>query len=232
MFSGRFRFQALAAVLLGAPGLAAAESSVNVGAGGVDAPVGYRHDSHAAEVELFLDRSEIESLPDLVNSLLNAIAKLSDYQRPSAAPRVSKVSRAQIESTICSGPCAVKAWYLPEDGIFLDDSLMPETNLVHRSILLHELVHYVQEVSADAGSMNACERWLHRERRAYQVQNEYLVRLGNSSGYPLMVGNQMWLATHRNACAGWKEAADARAVGGSAQAFGEDGQDRLRSPSP
>jgi hypothetical protein len=228
MFSSRFRFQALV-VLLGASGLAAAASPLDLGAGNVDASVGYRHDSRAADIELFLDRSEIESLPDLVDSLLNAIAKLSDYRRPSVAPRVSKVSRAQIESTICSGPCAVKAWYLPEDGIFLDDSLKPETNLLHRSILLHELVHYVQEAAAEAASLNACERWLHRERRAYQVQNAYLVRIGNSSGYPLMVGNQIWLTTHRNACAGWKEAGDAAAAG-SAQVFREGGQDAGDSP--
>ena len=156
-----------------------------------------------------IDSSQIDSMPDLVDSLLDTIAKLSNYTKPNVAPRISKVARAEIERTICSGPCWVKAWHVPGRGIFLDDSLKPESDLVHRSILLHELVHYLQEVNAEGASMDECDRWLHREREAYGVQNQYLALVGNGSSYSMMVANQSWIAFNRNTCMAWRRGVNA-----------------------
>jgi hypothetical protein len=165
--------------------------------------------SDASRIERLINRSEIDSMPELVDSLLDTIVKLSDYKKPSATPRVSKVSRAEIERTVCNGPCPVKAWHVPGEGIFLDDSLMPETNLVHRSILFHELVHYLQEANGADASMDECERWLHREREAYGLQNQYLGLIGNGSSYLMMVANQSWIASNRTTCDAWRRGVNA-----------------------
>jgi hypothetical protein len=162
--------------------------------------------SDSSRLYRLMDRNQIDSMPEMVSSLLDTITRMSDYQKPNVAPRVSKVSRAEIERTICSGPCPVKAWHLPETGIFIDDSLTPETNLVHRSILLHELVHFLQELNGEGAGMDECSRWLHREREAYWLQNQYLSLIGNGSSYHMMVANQSWIASNRTTCEGWRRA--------------------------
>ena len=144
----------------------------------------------------------------LMDSLLDAIARLSTYEKPATMPPVSRVRRAEIERTICRGPCSVKAWYLPAEGIFLDAELAPETSAIDRSILLHELVHFVQDLNGEGADLDACERWLHREREAYALQNRYLMLLNDRDSYRLMIGNQTWVATHRNRCRSWRKAAE------------------------
>jgi hypothetical protein len=68
---------------------------------------------------------------------------------------------------------------MPEEGIFLDETLRPETNLYHRSILLHELVHYFQDRAGEYAQMSDCQRWFRREVDAYAVQNRYLGAIGH-----------------------------------------------------
>jgi len=206
MFSHGLLLVGLALGLLGAAGPARAQSvSPDDGAHDPGATVGY---GHAATNDL-IDRGDIQSIPQLVDSLLQTIIGLTNYRKPATAPHVTKISQAEIERTICSGPCAVKAWYLPEEGIFLDENLTPETNLIHRSILFHELVHFVQDVNGEAASLDACHRWLQREQQAYELQYHYLALLGDNSNFMHMVGNQSSLITSRTVCRGWDHPADA-----------------------
>ena len=177
---------------LGAPKSGAYATSVN--------------SSDSARTYRLIDRRDIESMPELVDSLLDTIARMSNYRKPDITPRVSKVSRAEIERTICGGPCPVKAYHLPQAGIFLDDSLTPETNLVHRSILFHELVHFLQDVNGEYASLDECGRWLEREREAYWLQNQYLALIGDGNSYHMMVANQSWIASNRTTCEVWRRA--------------------------
>ena len=162
--------------------------------------------SDSSRMDRLIDRHAIDSMPELVDSLLDTIGRMSNYRKPDITPRVTKVSRAEIEHTICNGPCPVKAYHLPQAGIFMDDNLTPETNLVHRSILLHELVHFLQDVNGEYASMDECGRWLEREREAYWLQNQYLALIGNSSSYHMMVANQSWIASNRTTCDVWRRA--------------------------
>ena len=100
---------------------------------------------------------------------------------PKDPPSIYRIPHAELENYVCGTHCAIRAWYKPGDGIFLDESLKPETNLFHRSILLHEMVHYFQDSSGEYGNMSACDRWFHRELDAYAVQNRYLGVIGHPS---------------------------------------------------
>jgi predicted HD phosphohydrolase len=84
----------------------------------------------------------------------------------------------------CTSKCGVLATYQPGEGIFLDERLKPETNLFDRSVLLHELVHYVQELNHERGDAKPCERWYHREVEAYAIQKTFLMLVGS----PVRVG--------------------------------------------
>ncbi len=210
MFSKGLRVFAAAVGLIGVCALVNADPGA-LGSGAAEAPKGGMYStsvesSGSSRLSRMIERSQIDSMSELVDSLLGTIARLSSYKKPDTMPRISKVSRAEIERTICSGPCAVKAWHLAEAGIFLDNSLTPETDLVHRSILLHELVHYLQEINGEGASMDECNRWLHREREAYRLQNQYLALVGNGSSYHQMVANESWITSNRNTCVAWRRA--------------------------
>ena len=127
------------------------------------------------------DTSPAASIEQVVKQLELAIDRLSNHKIPKGLPLVSRVSHAEMEQHVCGANCAIKAWYKPGEGIILDESLHPETNMFDRSILLHELVHYVQDMSGYYGNADPCNRWFHRELNAYEIQNRYLGAIGHPS---------------------------------------------------
>ena len=125
------------------------------------------------------DTSPASSLDQVVRQLSVAIDRLSGHRPPKTLPVIHRVSHAELETYVCETNCAIKAWYKPGEGIFLDNSLMPESNAFDRSILLHEMVHYFQDMSGYYRDASPCDRWLQRELDAYAVQNRYLGATGN-----------------------------------------------------
>jgi hypothetical protein len=45
--------------------------------------------------------------------------------------------------------------------------------------LLHELVHYLQDVSNELASAEPCDRWYRREQEAYAIQKQFLIIVGS-----------------------------------------------------
>lgn len=124
--------------------------------------------------------SEAQLLP----ALLSAVKQLSKYRVPADPPEIYRVSQERLQELACTGKCAVLGTYRPGEGIYLDERLKPETSLFDRSVLLHELVHYVQEVNGELADMRPCERWYHREQEAYAIQKNFLILVGS----PVRVG--------------------------------------------
>ena len=132
--------------------------------------------------------SEAELMPALVA----ALDQISKYHRLVALPEIIRVPHERIEEIVCRKKCAALAVYRPGEGIYLDDSLKPETSLFDRSILLHELVHYVQDMSGAHGDMKPCMRWYQREQEAYAIQKVFL----GMTGSPTRVG----YSAHKSTC--------------------------------
>jgi len=118
-------------------------------------------------------------MENLVPALLHAIDHLSKYPMPNELPRVQRAPHEKIEQLACGKPCAALAAYRAGDGIYIDEALKPETDIFARSVLLHELVHYVQDVSNELASLRLCERWYRREQEAYAIQKRFLVLVGS-----------------------------------------------------
>ena len=110
----------------------------------------------------------------LVPELINAIGRLSAYEVPDTLPNVYRVPHERIEELACGRPCPALGAYRSDEGIYLDESLTPETNVFARSVLLHELVHYVQDAAAGMEVVESCERWYQREKEAYAIQEHFL----------------------------------------------------------
>jgi hypothetical protein len=118
-------------------------------------------------------------MAELLPALLRAIDQLSKYPIPDQLPPVHRVSHEKIEALACGRKCAALAAYRSGEGIYLDEALVPETNIFARSVLLHELVHYVQDVSRELASTEPCDRWVRREQEAYAIQKRFLMLVGS-----------------------------------------------------
>ncbi len=117
-------------------------------------------------------------MPELLLALFSWIKLLGGYPVPAHVPTVNRVTHAYIETQACTKPCPAVAWFPPGDQIYLDDRLRPEEEVRARGILLHELVHYVQQVSGKFDGLDPCEAAIAREREAYAIQNRWLATQG------------------------------------------------------
>jgi hypothetical protein len=126
--------------------------------------------------------AEVLTEAELMPALTVALDELSKYHRQVAIPEIIRVPHERIEALVCNAKkCAALAVYRPGEGIYLDEKLKPETNLFHRSILLHELVHYAQEMEGAHDDMKPCMRWYQREQEAYAIQKIFLGMVGSAT---------------------------------------------------
>jgi hypothetical protein len=175
----------LVAFSLAWPALAA-EKRTKPKQNGVDSTGMYSNylDKGHSELDQYLGDTRPLTEGELVPALLSAIDQLSKYPRPTFVPEIFRVPHERLQELACTSKCGVLATYQPGEGIFLDERLKPETNLFDRSVLLHELVHYVQELNHERGDARPCERWYYREIEAYAIQKTFLMLVGS----PVRVG--------------------------------------------
>ena len=126
------------------------------------------------------------SLSSLVVELFTTIQLLTGYPVPQTAPEIHVVPHAVIEEKICRSPCGrSKAFYHPEWGVYVDETLNFAGDAFDRSILLHELMHHVQRVEGAYEMLpENCARRNAEEQEAYAVQNKYLAALGDPRRIP------------------------------------------------
>lgn len=92
----------------------------------------------------------------------------------------------------CDRPCKVYGWFAGGRTIFLDDRLDPVKDTLAAGILVHELVHFLQQESGKFTNPRSCENWLKREQEAYQIQGRWLRRQSTDVGPLLGIGPPPW----------------------------------------
>jgi hypothetical protein len=124
--------------------------------------------------------NEQESLLDeLYSVLLSWAVTLGGYPAPDHKPIVQMVSHSYLNRVACGGrECKVMGWFPPGDTIYLDDRLDPEHNLLASSVVVHEMVHYLQHLSGKYHAPYSCQDSLAMEREAYEAQRGYLLAYG------------------------------------------------------
>ncbi|MEE9139314.1 MAG: hypothetical protein V3U18_00885 [Alphaproteobacteria bacterium] len=127
---------------------------------------------------------EVGSIKALVVSLLAWINLYAGYDVPDQFPVIAFVPHASLEQMSCTGPCPILGWY-PDNSsgvVYLDRDLALKTNVCARSILLHELVHYMQDKSGSFAEDSQILRWQLRELEAHQIQSAFLAENGVRGG--------------------------------------------------
>jgi len=133
-----------------------------------------------------LDHSALVSL---LAELFTAIRLLSGYPAPAAFPDVVALPAIEIQRRLCDGrPCHIKAYYHPDSGVVIDDSLDLRNDPFDRSILLHELVHHMQKTTGKFEDVrDFCVRRVSEEFEAYEIQNRYLSQV-NAARRAMVLG--------------------------------------------
>ena len=123
----------------------------------------------------------IIELHSSVPTLLAWASNLSGYPVPETSPRIAYRNRAFFSDRVCGGSaCRAVGWYDDQNIIYLDEKYRyKDQDDFANSLLLHELVHFLQHQSGRFDSLS-CEDSLAREREAYAVQNDFLMNVWHS----------------------------------------------------
>lgn len=115
----------------------------------------------------------VESLTAAV--LLSWASHLSGYPAPEVPPAIQFEPHAFFVEHACGGrDCRVVGWYNDENVVFIDEKHRDDDSSFAASLVVHELVHFLQHQSGNFDS-HSCEDSLAREREAYNVQNRYII---------------------------------------------------------
>lgn len=116
---------------------------------------------------------------ELYAVLMSWAVTLSGYGAPATQAEVVAVPASYLVQHACGGqPCKVLGWFPPGNTMYLDERLDPRNDLFAASVLVHEMVHYLQYESGRYAKDRSCEEVIRLEREAYAVQREFLLRYG------------------------------------------------------
>lgn len=118
---------------------------------------------------------------ELVRDLALEAVAITGLSMPAVLPPVVLVDKDTVAKYACAGKCRAMGAYHPSYGIALDQTLDPLNDDLARSILLHELVHYLQHENGLYADHSECTRWLKREEHAYSAQNKFLRKVQSTT---------------------------------------------------
>ena len=127
-------------------------------------------------------------MTDLYAALLSWAVTLSGYPAPAEPPVVVPKPHAFFVQQACHGQeCKVLGWYAGGKNLYVDETMDPQNSLFASSIVVHEMVHYLQGVARGDDVLKpgvafstqpSCQQSIHWEQEAYGVQREYILRYG------------------------------------------------------
>jgi len=134
----------------------------------------------AADQEVAPDnKNAFDTRNDELTALLNWAAHLSGYKTNGINPQLQFRPHQFFVDNACQGnsKCRVVGWYNDQGIVYIDDRLATLESRFARSLVVHEFVHYLQQIS---GNFNAgtCDAFVQREREAYATQREFIMVYG------------------------------------------------------
>ena len=119
----------------------------------------------------------------IVVSLLTWIGAHSNYAVPKDTPAVAMVSHDYLVALACDHDCPVMGVYPDQNVVYIDEALQIDTNVCAQSVLLHELVHYLQNRDGKFLNLPAPLRSYSREHEAYAIQQKFLAANGRQVAF-------------------------------------------------
>jgi hypothetical protein len=126
------------------------------------------------EVVIIGVEAESFSYRELIRELTLEAGAITGLALPMRLPLVTIADSDTVSKYACQGKCKAVGAFHPVYGIAIAKHMNPLKNDLARSILLHELVHFLQHENKLYATANDCIRWFKRERQAYAAQNKFL----------------------------------------------------------
>jgi hypothetical protein len=123
------------------------------------------------------------TMKTIVVSLLTWIGSHSSYAIPSDTPTVAMVPHAYLAQLACGEDCPALGVYPDGNVVYIDDALQIDTNVCAKSVLLHELVHFLQDRDGRFLNLPPAIRSYSREHEAYSIQQAFLAQNGRKVAF-------------------------------------------------
>ena len=107
--------------------------------------------------------------------LLDWISKNTYYDSSVFNSKIIELNTEEFERIACKGKCPVLALFQENEGIYLRK--MDLENLCNQSVLLHEIIHSLQNLK-EIKIENAF-----KEKEAYEIQNYFLSDISKKRDY-------------------------------------------------
>ena len=90
---------------------------------------------------------KFENLNELIIALLLWITSNTDYINPKQLPEVKFLEQNELSQLACKNDCEILAYtpVEPKYTVYLSKRLNPLKDVCHRGILLHEIIHVLQD---------------------------------------------------------------------------------------
>jgi hypothetical protein len=120
-------------------------------------------------------------MTELIAALLTWAVANSGYQMPAHPPTIAYRDQRFFAAEACPDSavhCTTRGFYTDgSDTIVLHETHRDLGDVRARAILVHEIVHFLQDRSGKFGE-KTCESWVAREHQAYRLQLLYMVHEG------------------------------------------------------
>ena len=147
---------------------------------GEEASLGYASSASAIEHDDIAPWNADAETGTILDEVLAWTVKRSDYEAPETRPEIDFQPASFFIDQVCSPhePCSAKGIYRDgQNKITLHEDYRDLTGIEARAMLVHELVHLLQDGSGQWTS-DGCQSWVAREREAYLLQRRYLIAKG------------------------------------------------------
>lgn len=138
----------------------------------------------------------MEAKIEILVHLMQWAVALTGYDYPAEMPIIAYADNDHFIEVLCDGedtkmnPCDARAYYDDErDAMIVLNTkyfqINGEWDAFTRGIILHEMVHYLQDMSGrwdgyqDWEDSKLCKERQFRQKEAYEAQDEYMARVYN-----------------------------------------------------
>lgn len=128
---------------------------------------------------------KFETLNEVIISLILWITTHTNYPEPKSNIDVEFIDQKELEIIACGRPCEIMA-YTPNSGkskIYLVKELDPLKDVCHQAILMHEIIHVIQEENEFASEFDERTKKHMREMNALVNHNIFLSQYGKKILY-------------------------------------------------
>ena len=128
---------------------------------------------------------KFENINELIVALLLWITSHTDYKNPIKYPSIEFIEQKELSQLACKMDCEILAYtpIEPKYKIFLSNTLDPLNDVCHRAILMHEIIHVLQEEQGSFSDYELRTKKHMREMDALVNHNIFLSQYGKKILY-------------------------------------------------